>query len=390
MKALVGMVAAAALALATAPIATAAPPNDSFAAATPLSGAQGGQEGSNAGATKESGEPAHAGNAGGRSVWYSWTAPEDGTYVFDTFGSSFDTLLALYTGGDVATLVEVTSNDDADVFFEPVTTSRVTFFATEGTTYAVAVDGFGGKSGRAVLRWRLGVPNDLFAHPQIVAGAVGSVEGTNVGATMEPGEPSPSSSAPSVWFEWTAPASGTVKFSTLGARFDTVVGVYTGTGVEALTTIAVNDDDPLFDCCASSFVGFDAVAGTVYRIAVGGWNGQQGRFNLSWSPLVLGTEGDDALVGTAGVEEIRGLGGNDVLKGLGGADVLVGGRGNDRSFGGSGNDVLIDRHGRDALVGGRGADILDSLDRSGGDTLDGGTGRDICAANNGDRRRNCA
>jgi Ca2+-binding RTX toxin-like protein len=381
------IIMAAGLALFLAPAALAAPTNDNLAGAAQLSGANGFVEGSNVGATKEVGEPAHAGEPGGRSVWYTWTAPEDGTYVFDTFASSFDTLLAVYTGSDLAALVHVAGNDDAIPFGAPQ--SQVAFQVEEGTTFAIAIDGFAGKAGQIGLGWRTGRPNDLFAHPHVLSGAVGRTSSTNVRATMESGEPRPFSSAASVWYEWTAPATGRVKFSTFGTGLDTVVGVYTGTAVDALTMVASNDDDPALRCCTSSFVGFEAVAGIVYRIAVGGWSGEQGNFILSWSPLILGTAGADTIVGTPGVEEIRSGGGNDVLSGLGGADVLVGGSGNDRSFGGSGNDVLIDRHGRDVLAGGTGADRLDAFDFRGRDVMNGGSGRDSCSGDRGDTRRRC-
>lgn len=389
MKTLPALIATAAAALCFAPLATAAPANDNFAAATPISDFEDFVRGTNTGATKEPGEPAHATNPGGRSIWFSWTAPEDGTYIFQTFGSTFDTLLAIYSGNDVASLVEITSNDDAQTLGRPTTASRVEFFATAGTMYAVAVDGFNGKQGRVGLGWRPGLANDLFDHAESISGEVGQAHGTNFDAFTEPEEPSPSDSASSVWYEWEAPTSRLVKFSTLGARFDTVVGVYTGSNVAALTMVASNDDDPLFRCCASSFVGFNAIAGTTYKIAVGGWRGQQGDFTLSWSPLILGTAGNDTLVGTSGVEEIRGLLGNDVLRGLGGTDVIVGGNGHDRSFGGPGNDVLIDHNGQDFLSGGSGLDALDARDGSGNDALDGGPGRDRCVGDPRDVRRGC-
>src|SRR5213593_4436723 len=52
-----------------------APNNDNFAAAQAITGTSGSITGTNVEATKEAGEPNHAGNAGGKSVWYSWTAP---------------------------------------------------------------------------------------------------------------------------------------------------------------------------------------------------------------------------------------------------------------------------------------------------------------------------
>src|SRR2546430_3590270 len=46
--------------------------------------------GVNSNATKEPGEPDHAGRVGGRSVWYTWQAPSSGTVDLSTYGSTFD------------------------------------------------------------------------------------------------------------------------------------------------------------------------------------------------------------------------------------------------------------------------------------------------------------
>lgn len=75
--------------------------------------------------TKEPGERTHAFNAGGKSVWWSWVAPSNGLYRLDTTGSSFDTLLAVYTGSalNALTLVGEHDGDPADNFF----VSRVQF-----------------------------------------------------------------------------------------------------------------------------------------------------------------------------------------------------------------------------------------------------------------------
>lgn len=359
MKTLPALIATVAAALFLAPLATAAPANDNFVSATAISSANGSQVGNNLSATKEVGEPAHAGNTGGRSIWFAWTAPEDGVYVFDTLPSSFDTTLAVYSGSGVDALTEVASNDDAPGLDS--SRSLMVFSASKDMVYAVAVDGFGGKGGRVVLRWRHGVSNDLFDSAQALTGQVGSHGGTNVNATIELDEPSPAALGASVWYEWTAPANGLVKFSTRGSRFDTALAVYTGTNVASLTEVASNDDDPQLGCC-SSFVGFEAVAGTSYRVAVGGFSWDQGSFTLSWSPLIIGTSGNDTLVGSSGVEEIRSLRGNDVIRGLGGADVILSGPGNDRSLGGAGNDILIDFQGLDLLFGGSGADLIAAVD----------------------------
>lgn len=75
-----------------------APVNDNFAVSFPLSGSSGQTTSWNLNASKEAGEPTHAGNSGGKSVWWQWTAPTGGTLNLNTHGSGFDTLLAVYTG----------------------------------------------------------------------------------------------------------------------------------------------------------------------------------------------------------------------------------------------------------------------------------------------------
>ena len=101
--------------------------------------------GTNVGATKEPGEPNHAGNSGGKSVWWSWTAPVSGNVSVTTVGSSFDTLLAVYTGTALSNLTGIASNGQAG------TQSAVVFNSVSGTTYQIAVDGYFGDSGTISL-----------------------------------------------------------------------------------------------------------------------------------------------------------------------------------------------------------------------------------------------
>ncbi len=81
----------------------AAPPtNDLFASAEVIAGVNSPPgnptRGSNANASAQNGEQAHAGNPAIRSVWYAWTTPalSSGLYSFSTSGSSFDTVMAIY------------------------------------------------------------------------------------------------------------------------------------------------------------------------------------------------------------------------------------------------------------------------------------------------------
>jgi Ca2+-binding RTX toxin-like protein len=328
-------------------------PNDAFANAQAITGDQGYVDDANLKATKEVGEPDHAGNAGGASLWYTWTAPADGSVSFNAWDYGMDPLLAVYTGTSVDALTPVASNDDWRGL-----ASRVVFDAVGGTEYRIAVDGYDGDTGYFELQWVIPPVNDNFADAIVITGRHGGVTGSNVGATDESGEPSNfGASASSVWYSWTPAANEKVRFDTRGSDFDTALAVYTGTQVDSLTLLSFNDDF----ISRQSEVGFTAVAGETYMIQVGGFGGGAGNLRLHWFHGVVleGTNGNDVLRGTSGHDHLLGYGGNDVLYGRGGDDIIIGGRGADRLHGGRGADFLNSRdgrHGNDVIYGGRGHD----------------------------------
>lgn len=114
----------------------------------------------NSGATKESGEPNHAGNAGGKSLWWTWTAPASGPATVTTAGSNFRNALAAYTGPTLTNLTIVATN----LAGVGTNTSQISFAAVAGTTYHFAVDGFNGTNGNVVLN--LSLPNASIALSQ--------------------------------------------------------------------------------------------------------------------------------------------------------------------------------------------------------------------------------
>ena len=124
--------------------------------------------------------------------------------------------------------------------------------------------------------------NDNFANAIQISGMVGSVNGSNVNATEESGESEHGEvgSVNSVWWKWTAAKTGIAEFSTEGSSFDTGLSVYTGNSVAALNRVVGNGD--VEAGIRWSKVTFPAVAGTTYRIAIGGYNGASGSIVLSW------------------------------------------------------------------------------------------------------------
>ena len=243
-----------------------APPNDNFANSELLAGPNTSANGDNFAATKEAGEPNHNGGAGGQSVWYNWAAPYSGVVNLSVKNASFNVLLGVYTGAAVNALTVIASGP-----------GTATFTAVAGTVYNIAIDGNG--EGTFTLGLIEGPPNDNFANAIALTGYT-STTGTNNNASKEPGEPDHAGvlGGKSVWWSWVAPDTRLVEVTTGGSNFNTLLAVYTGTSVSALTPIASNDDEsPIIQ---TSKLQFNAVAGTTYMIAVDGSFGAVGNIAL--------------------------------------------------------------------------------------------------------------
>jgi len=83
----------------------------------------------------------------GHGVWYQFTAPVTGRLIVDTFGSDFDTGLAIYTGSCDA-LTQLQCSDDV---IGVGVTSQVTIPTTAGTTYFILAGGYDSDAGNLVL-----------------------------------------------------------------------------------------------------------------------------------------------------------------------------------------------------------------------------------------------
>lgn len=135
------------------------PFNDVFANAIAMPGVSGTVTTNSANATLEPGEPVHANKQGGKSVWYFFNAPADGQLQLSTTNSSFDTLLAIYTGTRVDRLTAVGFNDDAPVV--GAVHSDLAQAVRAGERYLIAVDGLSGASGQIFLTYSF-TPAQLF------------------------------------------------------------------------------------------------------------------------------------------------------------------------------------------------------------------------------------
>jgi hypothetical protein len=135
------------------------PANDLFANRITLTGASVSTTGSNAGAGTEAGENTLVCVRMGASVWWRWISPVSGSVTLTTGGSSFDTVLDIFTGTAVSALTSVVCDDNNG----PGSTSSATFNAVQNTEYQIRVGGrrFGGGGSAATGTIQLGITTPI-------------------------------------------------------------------------------------------------------------------------------------------------------------------------------------------------------------------------------------
>ncbi len=264
----------------------AAPANDNLANAVTLSGASGTTTGTTIEATQENGEYSHGMSNSDfvyKTVWFQWTATASKPVVFEITAAGFDSSMAVYTGS-VHPLSSLTRNNDT-----VGTRPRIELMAVSGTIYNIVVGVYNNPNaagGSFTLQWTQNdtPTNNNFAQPMNLPNSSGIIAVTNQNATNEAQEP-PFGDGKTVWFNFTNTTSNDFSI-TLTTRksgnpsFDTTLAVYTGAGLNSLSTVVKNDNLPAM---LKSGVIFLAKSGITYRIAVDTQNQSvEGNILLSW------------------------------------------------------------------------------------------------------------
>jgi PKD domain len=256
---LLGLVLAAAAALAAPAAALAAPPaNDDFANAAAVAALPFSDSVDLAEATMEPGEQPFCGAT--QTVWYAFTATDDVVLRATSSGSSFfSTNLVVYRadGSGLGGLSWVTCGQ----FGQPAV-----FTVQTGKTYYIQAGSvFGGGGTLALQLDTVPAPaNDNFANAIAVSGPLPFTDDRDItGGTIEAGEPVNSCAGTftrSIWYAFTPASTGS--FSTAGNTFGNLaVNVYTGGSLASLTSVA---------CGGSGGLGtWHAVAGTTYYLQLG-------------------------------------------------------------------------------------------------------------------------
>jgi len=126
--------------------------------------------------------------------------------------------------------------------------------------------------------------NDLFRNARTLA-VPGSDTADTRAATLEPDEPTPNcvfeAVGHSVWYAVTPSAAGTLRVSTAGSSYDTVVAVYAGPSLAFLSQRACNDNAP--GANRTSVVTVTVTAGETLYIQVTGAGTASGTLQIQAS-----------------------------------------------------------------------------------------------------------
>ena len=200
-------------------------------------------------------------------VVVEFTAGSDDDYTFDTFGSSFDTVLYAL---DACGGAELACNDDGGGGGGE---SELTLALVSGETVYLVVDGFGSGSGPFTLNASIppACADDLLSSTVPALGG-----GDTTGATNDNQGSCGGSTGPDHLWGWTAPFAATFTLDTIGSSYDTVLYVFDGCGGAEL---ACNDDRPAGGL--QSEVTLTLSAGQTVIVGVDGYNGSSGVYTLS-------------------------------------------------------------------------------------------------------------
>ncbi len=233
----------------------------------------------------------------GREVVFLWEAPSTAVYVFDTLGSTYDTVLYAYA--DSCEGAELDCNDDAFTGDDRLR-SQLTLVLDAGDQIVLVLDGYGSRSvgdyqlnveQNAIEICDNGEDDDLDEAidcfdpdcagsdactstdcPDIDAGEdVGEsvVSGTTLEQTYAHAGTCGGEGARDVSIQWTAPETGTWIFDATDADFDAVLYALNGCGGGEIA------------CDAGGLLELDLEGGDAVVVVVDGFDGAAGEFDLA-------------------------------------------------------------------------------------------------------------
>jgi hypothetical protein len=200
--------------------------NDAFAGRTTLAGTNISFMAVNGGASTEPGEPPLAAGGSGRTLWWSWTAPDNGNVYLYALGVHGTLMLEAFTGDSLNSLQAIPGGGSYQLYFT----------AVSNQTYQIRFDAAAMVSTSVGLTFIQSPTNDYFTNAALIEGTNVSVSGTTQGASAETNDPVAGWNT--VWYSWTAPQSGDFTMAVVGGPS---VLAFTGTNISSLARAGSNN-----------------------------------------------------------------------------------------------------------------------------------------------------
>jgi hypothetical protein len=178
-----------------------------------------------------------------RSIWASFTPTTSGNYGIEVDATP-RAMVTVHTGTELSDLVLYDGLPNSN---PPGTSYTTGVPMTSGTTYYIRVAPYRYDNGEITITVTPPPPppaNDPWADAiEIDTTTSGSVSGSSAGATMETGEPQTTVNATfgnpfgldTIWYKFTADATGTIVFTNITHNTALGCDVYHGSAVDALT-----------------------------------------------------------------------------------------------------------------------------------------------------------
>jgi len=172
------------------------------------------------------------------SVWFHWTPPVSGTYaITHSTRNLLGPITMVYTGTSIGSLVSAKSPGSSH---HP---EKFVFDGIAGVSYLFNVQAFVNQGQFQSSIEPVSCPaNDLFANATVIGNLPAVIEGNNVHATLETGEPPSQRMTSSVWYQWTAPKAGIYRISKPDITFPYRLQIFSGNSLAEISSSAGSVD----------------------------------------------------------------------------------------------------------------------------------------------------
>jgi hypothetical protein len=180
-------------------------------------------------ATTDPAEPIHCSTVGGSSYWFTFQPPTNGTFTIDTVGSTYDTVMEVYTYNTPPTSYQNLISLACDHDSVPGG-SRVRFAVTKTRQYVVAIAGVNGAKGTAYLNYSLNT-NQLPTAPALTGSPSTMVVTNGANVILVP----PITGSPPMRFTWSRDAVLVTNSYSPGLSLPNVTPAQTGNYLVTVT-----------------------------------------------------------------------------------------------------------------------------------------------------------